>query len=161
MIIDSLSHAWAGEGGVLDIHDKISKSVRNSFAAWREVTPQHNQLVDTILGSNCHIIATMRTKTSYEVQNENNKVKVAKVGLAPVQREGLEYEFTLVLELSVEGHIASVSKDRTGMFDGKYFVPGEDTGKQLSVWLQGEFAKDHSFITCSSTTSISWDLKKV
>jgi hypothetical protein len=142
IIIDSLSHAWAGEGGVLDIHDKISKSVRNSFAAWREVTPQHNQLVDAMLGSSAHIIATLRSKTSYEVQNEGNKTKVVKVGLAPVQREGLEYEFTLVLELSVEGHVASASKDRTGLFDGQYFTPSEETGKLLSTWLQGDITTE-------------------
>ncbi len=138
IIIDSLSHAWAGEGGVLDIHDKISQSVRNSFAAWREVNPQQNQLIDAMLGSKCHIISTMRTKTSYEIQTENVKPKVVKVGLAPIQREGLEYEFTLVLELSVEGHIASASKDRTGLFDGKYFLPSKQTGKDLAVWLNGD-----------------------
>jgi len=142
IIIDSLSHAWAGEGGVLDIHDKISKSTRNSFGAWREVTPQHNLLVDAMLGSTAHIIATVRSKTAYEIQSENNKPKVVKVGLAPVQREGLEYEFTLVLELSVEGHVASASKDRTGLFDGKYFTPSEETGQILSTWLKGDVAKD-------------------
>lgn len=137
LIIDSLSHAWTGEGGVLDMHDRASKSVRNSFAAWREVTPQHNALVDAILGSNCHVIVTMRTKTAYEITNENGKTKVAKVGLAPVQRDGLEYEFTLVMDLSVEGHIANASKDRTGLFDGQHIVPSEDTGKSLKGWLEG------------------------
>lgn len=137
LIIDSLSHAWTGEGGVLDMHDRASKSVRNSFAAWREVTPQHNALVDSILGSGCHVIVTMRTKTAYEVTNDNGKAKVAKVGLAPVQRDGLEYEFTVVMDLSVEGHIASASKDRTGLFDGQYGVPSEKTGKLLKSWLDG------------------------
>ena len=137
IILDSLSHAWSGEGGVLDMHDRAAKSVRNSFAAWREVTPQHNALVDAVLGSSCHIIATMRTKTSYEVSTENGKTKVAKIGLAPVQRDGLEYEFTVVIDLSVEGHIASASKDRTGLFDGKHIVPTEETGKWLRTWLEG------------------------
>jgi hypothetical protein len=137
IIIDSLSHAWAGEGGILEIHDRVAKSTRNSFAAWREVTPMHNALVDAMLQSSCHIIVTMRTKTAYEVQQDDKKTRVIKVGLAPVQRDGLEYEFTLVLDLSVEGHIASSSKDRTGLFDGKYFVPSTDTGKELLNWLSG------------------------
>ena len=135
LIIDSLSHAWAGEGGVLDIHDKVSKSTRNSFAAWREVTPQHNALVDALLGASCHIIVTLRAKTSYEVQQDGDKKKVVKVGLAPVQREGLEYEFTLVLDLSIEGHVATATKDRTGIFDGKYFTPNQETGSQILNWL--------------------------
>ncbi|MBP8944122.1 MAG: ATP-binding protein [Saprospiraceae bacterium] len=138
VILDSLSHAWTGEGGVLDMHDRASKSVRNTFAAWREVTPQHNALVDAILGSTCHVIVTMRTKTAYEVTNENGKTKVAKVGLAPVQRDGVEYEFTVVMDLSVDGHVGTASKDRTGLFDGQHILPSEETGKSLKRWLEGD-----------------------
>ena len=86
LIIDSLSHAWTGEGGVLDMHDKAAAASRsgNSFAAWREVTPQHNQLVDAILGANLHIITTMRTKTAYDlVDDGRGKKKPVKIGLAP------------------------------------------------------------------------------
>ena len=137
LIIDSLSHAWSGEGGILDIQDRAAKSVRNSFAAWREVTPLHNALVDKILASTCHLIVTMRTKTAYEVSTEDGKSKVTKVGLAPIQRDGVEYEFSLVLDLSIEGHIATASKDRTGLFDGDHFPPSEDTGKVLKEWLVG------------------------
>jgi hypothetical protein len=136
LIIDSLSHAWSGEGGVLDMHDKASASVRNSFAAWREVTPHHNNLVETMLQSSLHIIATMRTKTAYEVVEDNGKAKPVKVGLAPVQREGMDYEFTVVFDLSIDKHIATASKDRTGLFDGQHFVPSEETGRALLDWLE-------------------------
>lgn len=135
LIIDSLSHAWSGDGGVLDMHDKATAATRNSFTAWREVTPQHNALVDAILQSPLHIIATMRTKTAYEVSQENGKAKVVKVGLAPIQRDGMEYEFTAVFDLSIDGHIATASKDRTTLFDGKHFKPSVDTGKELLEWL--------------------------
>lgn len=143
LIIDSLSHAWAGDGGILTIHDRLAKAVRNSFDAWREVTPQHNQLVDAILASSCHVIVSMRTKTGYEIISENGKTKVSKVGLAPVQREGLEYEFTCVLDLSVEGHVATASKDRTGLFDGIRFSPEPGTGKALLNWLENNPGKQH------------------
>lgn len=135
LIIDSLSHAWSGPGGVLEMQDNAAKALRNSFAAWREVTPVHNKLVDALVQSSCHVIVTMRTKTAYEVQQESGKAKVVKVGLAPVQREGLEYEFTVVLDLSIDGHIATGSKDRTGLFDGQHFVPDEGTGEMLRSWL--------------------------
>ena len=137
LIIDSLSHAWVGEGGVLEMHDKASSSIRNSFAAWREVNPHHNALVDAIVSSNMHIIVTMRTKTAYEVQQQGNgKSKVQKVGLSPVQRDGLEYEFSVLFDLSVDGHVATASKDRTGLFDGVHFQPSSDTGKKLREWLE-------------------------
>jgi hypothetical protein len=138
LIIDSLSHAWAGVGGILDIKDRIAKSSRNNndFTAWREATPKHNELVDSILKSSCHIIATLRTKTAYEViQEEGKKAKVTKLGLAFVQREGLDYEFTVVLDLSIDSHIASSTKDRTGIFDGQYLTPSEETGRRLLQWL--------------------------
>ncbi len=138
IIIDSLSHAWSGSGGVLDMHDKAARAQRsgNSWAAWREVTPEHNALVDAILNAPCHIICTMRTKTAWEVvENDKGKKVPQKIGLKPEQREGMEYEFTSVLDLSLEGHIATSSKDRTSLFDGRHFVPNADTGKELIEWL--------------------------
>jgi hypothetical protein len=139
LIIDSLSHAWTGEGGVLDMHDKASAASKsgNSFAAWREVTPQHNALVDAMIGANLHIIVTMRTKTAYDILDDGNgKKRPVKVGLAPVQRDGMEYELTTVLDLSVEQHVATATKDRTSLFDGQHFVPAVTTGETLRQWLE-------------------------
>ena len=137
IIIDSLSHAWAGEGGLLDVQSKMAESQRggNSYTAWRKVTPMQNQLIETILSSKCHIIATMRSKTDYIMsENERGRTEIKKVGLAPVQREGVEYEFSVVFDLSVN-HTASVSKDRTSLFDGKVFALSEEIGFQLLKWL--------------------------
>lgn len=138
IIVDSLSHAWSGSGGVLDMHDTANKAQRtaNSFAAWREVTPEHNALVDAILQAPCHIICTMRTKTAWEIVDDGNGKKMPqKIGLKPEQREGMEYEFTLVLDLSIDGHIATSSKDRTSLFDGRHFRPTAATGEELAAWL--------------------------
>lgn len=136
LIIDSLSHAWAGEGGMLDLHGKAEKAVRNGFAAWREVTPQHNKLVDGILQSPCHVICTMRSKIAYEIVKEGGRTAVQKIGLAPIQREGLEYEFTLVFDMSVDGHVATATKDRTHIFDGTHVVLTSGDGVKLLDWLE-------------------------
>ena len=137
LIIDSLSHAWTGLGGVLDMHERAATAAKgNSWAAWREVTPAHNALVDAMLGADLHLITTMRTKTAYEVIDSDGKKKPVKIGLAPVQREGMEYEFTLVLDLTVDGHIATASKDRTRVFDGQHFTPAIATGEALRQWLE-------------------------
>ncbi|WP_318626916.1 AAA family ATPase [Paenibacillus polymyxa] len=135
IIIDSLSHAWAGEGGLLEQKDTMSKT-KNSFAAWGELTPKQNKMVETILKSKCHIFTTMRSKTEYVLEaNDKGKQVPRKIGMAPVQRDGLEYEFTLVMDLTAD-HVATVSKDRTGLFDGQYFTPSVETGKQLLDWLE-------------------------
>ncbi len=133
LIIDSLSHAWQGAGGILEMHDKATTGRTNSFAAWGVVTPLHNALVEAILSSPLHIIATMRTKTAYEVVSENGRTKVNKLGLAPVQRENMEYEFTVVFDLLSDTHTANVSKDRTGLFANKQqqFQPSENTWEEI------------------------------
>lgn len=136
IVIDSLSHAWSGSGGLLDLHDNIQKSNKsvNGFSAWKEITPIQNRFIDAILSSKCHIITTMRAKQEYIIEKGEYKTRVRKVGLAPVQRDGLEYEFTIFFEISQE-HVATASKDRTNIFDGKYFTPSEETGKILMSWL--------------------------
>lgn len=138
IIVDSLSHAWAGEGGIIEQKDKLSKT-KNSFTAWGELTPKQNKMVEAILQCSAHIFVTMRSKTEYVLEaNEKGKQVPRKVGMAPVQRDGLEYEFTLVMDLSAH-HIATVSKDRTGLFDGLEFIPGVETGQQLlNGWSQGK-----------------------
>ena len=135
IIIDSLSHAWAGPGGVLDIHGHTADIGGNSWAAWRQVTPRHNELVDTMLQSRCHIIATLRSKTEHVQVIEDGKTVVKKVGLNPIQRAGLDYEFTVFLDLS-HNHTAGTGKDRTGLFDGQVFRPTRETGAKLLTWLE-------------------------
>jgi hypothetical protein len=136
IIIDSLSHAWAGDGGLLDKQGKMADRGTNSFAAWRTITPEHNNLVDTMLRSPAHIIATMRAKQEYVLEtNDRGKQQPKKVGMAPVQREGMEYEFTVMLDVDMN-HVASASKDRTSLFDGRFFKIGKETGEELLQWLE-------------------------
>lgn len=139
IIIDSLSHAWAGEGGLLDKQGKIADSGKpgmNSYAAWRTVTPEHNGLVEAMLTSPCHIIATMRSKQEYvQDKNDSGKTVIKKVGMSPVQRDGMEYEFTVMFDIDTQ-HVASTSKDRTRLFDGQYFTITREQGTQLLEWLE-------------------------
>ena len=135
IIIDSLTHAWAGTGGLLDRHGLIADKSGNSWSAWRMVTPQHNELVDALLQSSCHIIATMRSKMEYTQVEEGGKKSVKKLGMSPIQRDGMEYEFTVFMDID-QNHIASSTKDRTTLFDGQYFKPSTQTGKVLMEWLE-------------------------
>jgi hypothetical protein len=135
IIIDSLTHAWAGDGGLLDKQGKIADRGTNSFAAWRTITPEHNALVEAQLKSPCHIISTMRSKQDYVLEvNDKGKQTPKKVGLAPVQRDGMEYEFTIMLDID-QNHIATSTKDRTGLFDGQFFKIDNTIGKKLLEWL--------------------------
>lgn len=139
IVIDSLSHAWMGAGGALEMVDKVaarSKSA-NSFAAWREVTPEHNALVDAILACRCHVIATMRTKTEWILEEGPNGKKIPRrVGMQPVQRDGLEYEFDVVADLDHENYF-TVSKTRCpSLKDHRSRHSTAEVGELLIGWLE-------------------------
>jgi len=135
-IIDSTTHLWSGEGGLLEQQSNAAKRTGNSYTAWREITPQLNRFVETMLQTPMHIIATMRSKQEYVVEKDNSgKTNIRKVGLEPEQRKGMEYDFTVFFELDAD-HVALGSKDRTSLFDGKYFKITPDVGKTLMKWLQ-------------------------
>lgn len=136
LVIDSLSHAWAGKGGILEFVDKAAKrSGGGSFSGWRDATPLHNQLVDAILGAKMHVICTLRSKVEHVIEQVNGKTQVRKVGLQPVQRDGLEYEFTVVGDVN-QDHELIVTKTRAAFLkDAIVREAGEDLGKQLREWL--------------------------
>lgn len=142
IIIDSLSHAWSGEGGMLDTQGKIAARTGNSYTAWRDVTPLHNQLVEKILQSRAHIVTTMRSKTEYVIEDNHKGKKVPKkIGMSPVFRDGIEYEFTVMFDVD-QNHTTTSSKDRTGLFDGRFFTITPDTGKQIYGWLSTAVEED-------------------
>lgn len=135
IVIDSLTHVWAGEGGLLQQKDAIDLRGGNQWTNWASITKLHEQLKSRLLYSNVHMILTMRSKQEYILEsNDKGKQAPRKVGLAPVQREGMEYEFTTVLDIAMD-HQFVASKDRTGLFNGVTEMVTEKTGHQLLSWL--------------------------
>jgi hypothetical protein len=133
IVIDSISHEWEGSGGILDIHSNMTG---NSFTAWGKLTPRHNAFVQAILQSPAHIIGTIRSKQEYVLSERNGKQVPEKVGMKGVTRDGMDYEFTLVLDLDIK-HNAIASKDRTGLFmDKPHFTLKADVGEQILQWCQ-------------------------
>ncbi len=135
VVIDSLSHAWAGKGGALELVDKAAAKSKSgsTFHAWKDVTPKHQALIEAMLQSGCHVIATMRSKVEHVY--ENGKVK--KIGMQPVQREGMEYEFDVVGDID-QDHKLIVSKSRIAALAGAVITkPGKQLAEQLIEWLKG------------------------
>lgn len=135
VIIDSISHCW---DYLLDVH---SNMVGNSFTNWGKITPRQNAFVNKILQSDTHILATMRVKQDYVLNQKNGKTIPEKVGLKAVQRNDVDYEFTIVFDIDI-AHNTKASKDRTGLFiDKPEFVINTATGKKLLAWCN-EGSKD-------------------
>lgn len=135
LIIDSLSHAWFAE---LELVDKIAEksSSKNSFTAWKDVRPLERDLIQAIVGANCHVIATMRTKTEWDTSSyKNGKMVPTRVGTAPIQTNGIEYEFDIVGELDAS-HRLTIAKSRCfELQDTDWLYPGESLAKKIRVWM--------------------------
>lgn len=128
IILDSISHCW---DYLLDYHSSLAG---NSFTNWAKIKPLEKLFIDKILQSNAHVIATMRTKQDYVLNQKDGKFIPEKVGLKAVQRDGLDFEFTLVFDVDIK-HFAVASKDRTEIFmDKPEFKISTETGKKILDW---------------------------
>ncbi|PPB85712.1 ATP-binding protein [Acinetobacter soli] len=135
LIIDSITHEWSGVGGCLEIVDKLASTTfkGNSWGAWSQVTPRHRKFIDAMLRSSINIIVTLRSKMETIQTNDNGKKKVEKVGMKAEQRDGIEYEFTTVLDITHD-NIAVATKDRTRLFSEPREL-NENDGVLLKQWL--------------------------
>ena len=139
-VIDSLSHAWEGTGGALDLVDRKQGEGRgNSFTAWKDVTPLHRKMVDTILASPAHVVATMRSRVEYVLEtNDRGRSVPRRVGMAPVQRAGMEYEFDIYGSLD-HTHTMTINKSRCSRIaDAVVTMPGAAWLTPVLDWLKGE-----------------------
>lgn len=131
IIIDSITHVWKGEGGLLEYQNALG----GRYQDWAKATPLYQRWLNAILDSKCHIITTNRKKQGYNMITEGNKTKVEKAGLDDEIRDGYDYEVTVALEITNDKHMARASKDRTNLFAGKPdFVITPETGKKLLDW---------------------------
>jgi hypothetical protein len=164
LIIDSITHEWSGVGGCLELVDEVAKAryKGNSWSAWNDITPRHRALLDAILHSSMHVIVTLRSKTETAQTEENGRKKVVKLGMKAEQRDGFEYEMTVVLDIVHDGHYATATKDRTGLFvDADPKPITEETGQMLLAWLEsGEAGPDVNAIISSIENSGSVDVLK-
>jgi hypothetical protein len=139
LVIDSLTHFYNGQGGLLEIVEQAGAASKgNSFAGWRTATPIQQRMVDAILAFNGHIITTMRSKTEYSLEkDERGRTAPKKVGMAPQQRDGIEYEFTLVLEMDTD-HRTIIGKTRCEALADQVFAPNKamEAANQFRLWLK-------------------------
>lgn len=142
LIIDSISHAWEGKGGILDLVETVTQGQsgkKDSFRAWADprVKKAENSLWDAVLGFPGHVIVTMRAKTAYERSVENGKARIVKLGLEPKQRSGIEFEFDVIAEMDKEHYLEiDKARDPEGKLEGKRIhKPGKEFAQMLKAWL--------------------------
>ena len=140
LVLDSMSHFWNGPGGMTDIVEDISRRMRNpnSFAAWKDGTPIQQRMIESVVAAPLHIIATIRSKQDYILVDKNGKQTPQKVGMAPIQRDGFEYEFDVFMDMDID-NTGIIAKTRCPALTGGVFKkPGGDVAAILADWLTGE-----------------------
>jgi hypothetical protein len=144
LVLDSLTHFWAGDGGVLDIVDRNTKG-GNSFSAWKIGTPIWRGLLDALIFAPCHVIVTMRSKMDHVLTQDNGRTKVEKVGMAPQARNDVEYEFTVVGELDQQ-HRLTITKSRCAALADQVAAPHQAGQLALTLrdWLGSAAAQPAS-----------------
>lgn len=129
LVIDSLTHEW---NFCLDLVNNMPGT--NSYTKWKTVTPRHDAFKEKILQSPIYIIATVRGKDEYVLEDSNGKKVPKKVGLGYSQRDGLEFDYTVTLNLDQNTHRFSATKDNTHLFEDRYDVLTEEDGEAIYNW---------------------------
>lgn len=150
IIIDQITHEWHGDGGILAAVKAIQSKSGNEYTAWKKPSEDHERFVDALLNCPTHLICTMRSKTAYELEkNDKGKLVPVRIGLQARQREGMEYEFTFLLDVAAGTNAATCHKDRTELFRIGEIVPrdatygptnksqgvGPDWGRRMIEWV--------------------------
>ena len=162
LIIDSISHAWNGKGGALEMVDREAAKMKvpNTFAAWAQITPMQNKLIDAITAAKMHLIVTMRSKVEYiQTSDERGRTIIKKVGMAPIQRDGFEFEFDVVGDMALDNSL-NITKTRCSALAGQMFAkPGVEVAEILMEWLKGVAPTPR--VQEQPTTVTSADLKNL
>lgn len=135
VVVDSLSHYWMGTDGMLEQVDRRAKG-GNNFSGWKEAGPDEKQMIDALAAFPGHVIVTLRVKTEYVIEeNDKGKKEPNKVGLKPIQRDGIEYEFDIVGDLDRENTL-TVSKSRIPALSGQVIPhPSGELADTISEWM--------------------------
>lgn len=150
VVIDSGSHFWSGPGGVLEIVDAAkSRFGGNSHMAWSVGTPLQQAMVDAMIAYPGDVIFTMRSRSEYlQGTDGRGKQTMQKVGTTAQQRDGIEFEFTLMLDVDLE-HRATVGKTRCSSIADRVWGPHDagDAAREFLDWLNSGALTERTELT--------------
>jgi AAA domain len=143
LVVDSFTHFWNAQGGILDLVENEAKRMQaaggkyDTYAAWKVGTKIYNKVIQAMMTLPCHLIVTMRAKQQYERKEKT----ITKIGVEPEMRDGFDYEFDLAGLLNHE-HDFIVQKSRLDPFivpEQIFNKPGKEFADLALQWLnEGE-----------------------
>jgi hypothetical protein len=148
IVVDSMSHEWAGDGGCLDWHDDLmGGDQKKNLSAWIEPKKQHKQMVTRLLQMRAHVILCFRAEPKVEAIREGGQTKIVPKasltgldGWIPISEKNLPYELTASFLLMADR--PGVPQPIKLQEQHKAFVPldrplSEETGEKLAAWAAG------------------------
>jgi hypothetical protein len=157
IVVDSGSHVWAGDGGILDWQEEelermagndYAKRERVKMAAWIKPKMAHKHMVQKLLQVKAHIILCLRAEEKIEmVKNAQGRLEIQKKqsltgkdGWIPICDKNLPFEATcsFLLLASNPGipHPIKLQEQHKGLFPLDKPIT-EESGKLLAQWAQG------------------------
>lgn len=142
-IQDSISHAWVGAGGILQMVTAAEQANTkvNKFNAWGtpEIVFEKDSIYEMIRDPDIHMISTVRLKEKYEMVTGEG---IKSLGEQQIQMPDLKYEPDLVLDMvqsgNTEGRVprAKVIKSRYAIFaEGETYDFTKELMEQLKNYL--------------------------
>lgn len=145
VVVDSMSHEWAGDGGCLDWHDEIAKGdPKKNLMAWIEPKKQHKRMVTRLLQVGAHVILCFRAEPKVEVGPGNTIIPKPSItgldGWIPISEKMLPYELTASFLLMAD--TPGVPRPIKLQEQHRGMVPldqplSEDVGRRLAEWAAG------------------------
>lgn len=151
VVVDSMSHEHAGEGGLLDMHEeefqRLGGREAMKMTAWIAPKMEHKRFVSRLLQLRSHVILCFRAEEKTEIVKEGGKTVVrAKQSLTgldgwlPITEKNLPYELTMSSLLMADA--PGVPRPIKLPEQLRPFVPldkpiVEETGRQLALWAAG------------------------
>jgi hypothetical protein len=142
LVIDSFSHEWSGEGGVLEWHDDLmGDNEKKNMSAWIKPKMAHKAMINSFLQRRIPIVFCMRAEEKTGVGPGGKPVAL---GWTPIGDPRFMFELTTMITLANDkpGRVnydlpRKIQRQHLHLFpDGELI--GEEAGQQLAAWARGD-----------------------
>jgi hypothetical protein len=143
VIIDSFSHEYDGQGGIMDWADELEAGGTKSPGNWKVPKGAHKKLMNALLQCRASIIFCLRADEKIRIARENGKTVVEPLGWMPICEKRFMFEMTASFTLTPDRpgipHFDlphKLQRQHRGMFTDQKPID-EESGRALAAWARG------------------------
>ena len=150
IVVDSVSHEWAGEGGVLEWQDEeldrmagddYRKREACKMAAWIKPKTSHKAMIQKLLQTHAQLILCFRAEEKVKMEkDQNNRTVIVPQGFQPICSKEMPYELTCSFLMLPDkpgvGQALKLQEQHKAMFPTGALID-ENSGKRIAEWAAG------------------------